>query len=309
MDLGVALPTSGAYASAEAIVRVAQGAERLGYGAVWTYERLLYPTGGATSGGRPQPLPDYYASTFEPIETLSHVAACTDRVRLGTSVVNAVFHNPVVLARRFATLDRFSGGRAIAGLGLGWMDQEFEAIGASQRTRGEALEEAVAALRAAWGPDPVSFHGKHYTIPSSAINPKPVQRQGVPIVLAGMSPPAVDRAARLADGLNPIALSREFLEQTVTRFRATATEAGRDAAALPVIVRVNTPLTADDLDGDRPFLGGSARQIAADLDLVAPLGLDHVLFADTASTTADELLRRLSELREAVPSAEWGPAA
>ncbi|GAA3470389.1 LLM class flavin-dependent oxidoreductase [Nonomuraea roseola] len=181
MDLGVALPTSGAYASAEAIVRVAQGAERLGYGAVWTYERLLYPTGGATAGGRPQPLPDFYASTFEPIETLSHVAACTDRVRLGTSVVDAVFHSPVVLARRFATLDRFSGGRAIAGLGLGWMDQEFEAVGVSQRARGEALEEAV--------------------------------------------------------------------------------------------------------------------------------GLDHVLFADTASTTADELLRRLSELREAVPSAEWGPAA
>ncbi|GAA2683502.1 hypothetical protein GCM10010412_069290 [Nonomuraea recticatena] len=70
-----------------------------------------------------------------------------------------------------------------------------------------------------------------------------------------------------------------------------------------------TPLTADDLDGERPFLGGSAWQIAADLDLAAPLGLDHVLFADTASTTADELLRRLSELREAVPSAGWRPAA
>ncbi|WP_084964377.1 TIGR03619 family F420-dependent LLM class oxidoreductase [Thermoactinospora rubra] len=309
MDLGVALPTSGPYASVETIVRVAQEAERLGYGAVWTYERLLFPTAGATSGGSPLPLPDYYASTYEPLETLSYVAAWTSRVRLGTSVVNAVFHNPVVLARRFATLDRLSGGRAIAGLGLGWMDQEYEAVGVSRRTRGEALEEAITALRAAWGPDPVGFHGKHYTIPSSAINPKPVQRPGVPVVLAATTPAAIDRAARLADGLNPIGFSYESLAEAIARFRASAADAGRDAADLQVIVRANTPLTAEDLDGSRPFLAGSARQVAADLDRLAPLEVDHVLFADMASTTVEDGLRRLAELREAASAVEWGDPA
>ncbi|MFI7445002.1 TIGR03619 family F420-dependent LLM class oxidoreductase [Nonomuraea indica] len=305
MDLGVVLPTSGPYASVKAITRVAREAEQLGYGAVWTYERLLYPTAGATSGGRPQPLPDYYASTFEPIETLSYVAACTERIRLGTSVVNAIFHNPVVLARRFATLDQLSGGRAIAGLGLGWMDQEYEAVGVSQRTRGEALEEAIGVLRAAWGADPVGFQGKHYAVPSSAINPKPVQRSGVPIVLAAMAPAAIDRAARVADGLHPVAFSYESLEEAVTRFRTMAREAGRDVADLRVVVRANTPITSSDLGGERPFLGGSARQIAADLDRLVGLEVDHVLFADGTSTTVDEALRRLAELREAVPTARW----
>ncbi|GAA2695624.1 TIGR03619 family F420-dependent LLM class oxidoreductase [Nonomuraea recticatena] len=309
MDLGVALPTSGPYASVEAVTRVAQEAERLGYGAVWTYERLLFPAAGATSKGLPQPLPDYYASTYEPIETLSYVAACTDRIRLGTSVVNAVFHNPVVLARRFATLDQLSSGRAIAGLGLGWMDQEYEAVGVSQRTRGEALEEAITVMRAAWDTDPVSFHGKHYTIPSSAINPKPVRRAGVPVVLAATTPAAIDRAARLADGLNSIAFSYEALTEAVTRFRASAAEAGRDAANLQVVARANTVLTSEDLDGQRPFLGGSARQVAADLERLADLAVTHVLFADMASATLEDALRRLAELREAASAVEWRTSA
>src|SRR5437879_11843824 len=103
MELGVGLSTSAPYASAESIIRIAQEAERLGYNSLWTYERLLYPIAGVTGpDGSTQQLPEAYKSTYEPIETLSYVAARTQRVKLGTSIVNAPSQSPALLGRRFA---------------------------------------------------------------------------------------------------------------------------------------------------------------------------------------------------------------
>ncbi len=144
MDLGISLPTFGPFASPEAIMRIAQEAEHLGYAAVWTYERLLYALGDIPQpGGPPRPLPEDYRLTYEPLETLSYVAAGTERIKLGTSVIDAPFHVPVVLARRFATLDRLSGGRVIAGLGQGWMEQEFITANVSPKRRGAGVEEFI----------------------------------------------------------------------------------------------------------------------------------------------------------------------
>ncbi len=148
MELGVALPTSARYASAESIVRIAQEAERLEYSSLWTYERLLYPIADITRpDGSTQLLPEPYQSVYEPIETLGYVAACTQRVKLGTSIVNAPFQSPVLLARRFATLDRFSNGRAIAGLGQGWMPQEFATSNVTLKERGKRIEEYNACKK------------------------------------------------------------------------------------------------------------------------------------------------------------------
>ncbi len=233
MELGVALPTSARYASAESIARIAQEAERLGYTSLWTYERLLYPIAGVTQpDGSTWQLPESYKSVYEPIETLSYVAAYTQRVKLGTSIVNAPFQSPVLLARRFATLDRLSNGRVIAGLGQGWMEQEFATSNVSIKERGKRIEEYIAALRAIWGPDPVSFDGNFYHIPASLINPKPVQQGGIPILMGFNTLAAVKRAARLADILNPIAFTFEALESAVTTFHSAAREAGRDPCFL-----------------------------------------------------------------------------
>lgn len=304
MDLGVGLPTAGPNASAEAIVRIAQGAEQLGYTAVWTFERLLYALGDiAQPGGPPRPLPKVYESVFEPIETLAYVAARTSTIRLGTSVVDAPFHLPVVLARRFATLDQLSGGRVIAGLGQGWMDQEFQTANVTREGFGRRVRELVAAMRAAWGPDPVSFDGHFYKIPPSKIDPKPIQRAdggGIPIVMGVFAPPAIRRAAQIADGFNPIAISREFLTNAVGQFRADAKAAGRNPAALKIMVRANVPVTDDPIDDEkRPFLGGSPKQIAADLASLLDLEVDHVLFSQAASTSVDNDLRLLEALQSA----------
>ena len=172
MNLGVALPTSGRLASPANIVRIAQEAERLGYASVWTYERLLRPVAELPApDGSMRRIPAPYRLTYEPLETLSYVAALTERVRLGTSVIDALLHPPVVLARRFATLDQFSGGRVVAGLGQGWMPQEFETANGPMDRIGSGMDEVVAAMRACWGPDPVEFEGRFYRIAPSEVNP------------------------------------------------------------------------------------------------------------------------------------------
>jgi alkanesulfonate monooxygenase SsuD/methylene tetrahydromethanopterin reductase-like flavin-dependent oxidoreductase (luciferase family) len=112
---------------------------------------------------------------------LTFVAARTRKVKLGTSVMSALFQNPVTLARRFATLDRLSDGRAIAGIGQGDFRDEFEAANIPIKRRGRGFEEFVKAMRAVWGPDPVSFTGDFYNIPESRIGPKPVQSGGIPM--------------------------------------------------------------------------------------------------------------------------------
>jgi probable F420-dependent oxidoreductase len=278
---------------------VAREAERLGYDALWTYERLLRPYAEvAQGGGPPQRVPEVYRLTYEPLETLSYVAALTDRIKLGTSVIDALLHPPVVLARRFATLDQFSGGRAIAGLGQGWMRQEFETANVPMRRMGAGLDEVVAAMRACWGPDPVEYEGRFYRIARSELNPKPVQPT-IPILIGAMTPGGIERAARIADGLNPIAFSEDALVGIAASFRAAAQAAGRDPAALTVVARANVPMTSDPLGDNRPFLGGSPRQIADDIAKLAGRGIDHVLFSNVAAREVDEQIRLLDQLKAA----------
>jgi len=304
VELGVTLPTSGPHASPEAIVRMAQEAESLGYAAVWTYERLLYPLGDVPQpGGPPRPLPEHYRTTYEPIETLAYVAACTSRIKLGTSVLGAPFHVPVVLARRLATLDQFSNGRVIAGLGQGWIEQEFTTANVSLKRRGSGVEEFIGALRAAWGPDPVAFEGRFYRIPESHINPKPIQPGGIPILMGVMAPAAVERAARVADGLNPIAFSFDALAGMVNRFRTAARASGRDPAALKVMVRANVPITDDQLTDKRPFLGGAPEQIACDLARLRELQIDQVFFTNLIQPPLVDQIRLLERLRRATEPA------
>ncbi len=301
MELGVGLPTSGALASPANIARVAQEAERLGYDALWTYERLLRPYAEMPmgDGGPPQRVPEVYRLTYEPLETLSYVAALTDRIKLGTSVVDALLHPPVVLARRFATLDQLSGGRAIAGLGQGWMPQEFETANVPMRRKGAGMDEVVAAMRACWGPDPVEYEGRFYRIAPSEVNPKPVQSP-LPILIGATTPAGIERAARIADGVNPIAFSQDALVGMAAAFRAAAKAAGRDPDTLTVVARANVPITSEPLGDDRPFLGGSPRQIADDIAELAGTGVDHVLVSNVAAGDVDEELRLLDRLKAAV---------
>jgi probable F420-dependent oxidoreductase len=228
MRLGVHLPVAGKSASPEIILQVAVEAERIGLDSVWSWERLMRPTvpialGGA--GGVVIDAPEEFGIVYDPIETLAYVAARTSRITLGTSVLDALFESPIILARRLATLDRFSDGRLVVGVGQGWMEQEFEAAGVSMKRRGAGFEEHILAMRAVWGPDPVSFEGRFYRIPEADIGPKPVRPDGPRLMAGAGSTAAAERAGRLGVGLTLVIFEWDTIRETIETFRTAA--AGR----------------------------------------------------------------------------------
>ncbi|KDN21726.1 TIGR03619 family F420-dependent LLM class oxidoreductase [Amycolatopsis rifamycinica] len=303
MKLGIMVPVSGVHASPSTIKTVAQAAERLGYDSLWTYERLLRPMAPLLPGpdGDLDRIPEIYHTVFEPLETLTYIAAFTDRIALGTNIVNPLFHAPVVLARRYATLDQLSGGRAIAGFGQGWMPQEFATAGVPMKRRGAGFDDVIAAIRACWGPDPVEYAGRFYSIEASEINPKPV-RGGIPVVIGANTDGGIDRAAAIADGITPLAWDLDTVTAQAERFRATAERLGRNPATLTVTAQTNHAMQPKPIGDDRPFLAGSPRQLADDIERVRDRGFDGVLFAMPPTEEIPVQIEMLDELRSLVPA-------
>jgi probable F420-dependent oxidoreductase len=210
----------GAWATADAIARVARRAEELGYASLWTFQRVLGEE-----------------AVLDPVATLALAAAHTDRIRLGTATICAPFTAPALLAKPLTTLDVLSGGRLTIGLGLGWKPEEYAAAGVPFARRGARMDEYLRCLHALFTQDPVEFDGEFYTVPRSSQRPRPVQRPHPPILLGGTAAPALRRAGRLAQGW--IASSRHPLEDLPA---AIATVRAEHAAAQIVVRRT----TLDD---------------------------------------------------------------
>jgi probable F420-dependent oxidoreductase len=264
--VGVGVPNFGPRADPDAIVTISEAAERLGFDSVWTFERLLLPV--MPDGTNPYGMPDHNGSVYDPLETLTWVAAHARLIGLGTLVMDPLFQPPVVLAKRLATLDRLSGGRLVAGIGQGWMPEEFDAVGVPMARRGAGFEDHLAAMRACWGPDPVEHLGQWYRIPRSRIGPKPVNGR-VPLLLGGTTRPAVERAARLGDGFAAVMMDWDTLRSQLSWFR----EAGGTG---PVILRVN-PETVDAGEPHDPFTGPIA-SVVDDLARAGSAGVDAVVW-------------------------------
>lgn len=293
VKLGLSLPSAGPGASPGAIATVAETADRIGLDSLWLFERLLSPIGEIDMFGQKRPMPEIYNTVYSPLETLAYAAARTSRIRLGTSIMVALLHNPVALARSMATLDQLSGGRVVAGLGQGWMPQEFDAAGVDMARQGAGFAEFIEAVRAVWGPDPVSFEGRHYSITPSRLNPKPAQPGGPPIIVGASTPASIRRTARMKLGLNPLWFGWEALERTVGAFHTAAREAGVDPVELPVVVRVNEPLTTKPAEGDAPLVG-SPDQVAESLPRLEQLGVTEIFWAP--GDDVDETLALMERL-------------
>jgi probable F420-dependent oxidoreductase len=301
LQIGIVLPQTGNEATPERIARVAEQAEAAGLDSVWVLDRLLRPVRpiSRAPGAPEEMLPPSYGCVLDPLETLAFVAARTERVRLGVSVSLALFQHPVLLAKRLATLDSLSNGRVIAGVAQGWMADEFTVSGVPETRKGAGFEEFIAAMRAVWAPDPVTFAGRFYQIPPSEIGPKPVQPYGIPLLIGGYASPAIARAGRLADGFNAYVMSREQLAGQVATFREAAMAAGRDPDALVIIERADASLTDEPLpEPERAQFTGTVQQWAENLAQSADLGVSHAFFSVDAPD--DTALAALSELRRLV---------
>jgi probable F420-dependent oxidoreductase len=273
MEIGFGAPVAGAWATPRYLAGMARQAEEAGYASVWSFQRLLVPEG---SGMEP-----VYQSVLDPMVALGYLAGATSQIRLGVATICLPFVSPVVLAKQAATVDVLSGGRLNLGLGIGWMPEEFTATGASTARRGARTEEFLAVLHTLWADEVSSFDGEFYTIPAGRQDPRPVQKPGPPVLLGGMSRPAMERAGRIADGW--ITSSRADLSkipEAIAVIREAASAAGRDPDVVRIVCR-GVVLAGDEEkgpDGGRRLLSGSFAQIREDATWLGEQGVTELFY-------------------------------
>jgi probable F420-dependent oxidoreductase len=300
MKVGILLPHLGDSATRENILYIAKEAEKEGLDSVWVLERLLWSLKPQTPyAGRPDgTLPVEYQNVLDPLETLTYLAGNTEQISLGTCIIDMLFHNPVVLARRFATLDILSHGRAIAGLGIGWSKDEYDVSGVPYKHRGERANEYLQLLRRIWTDEVVAFKGQFYSIPTSKIGPKPVQKPHPPILLGGFSPNTFSRIVNYADGWLPVAGfgPLEQLEQAINGLREGARKANRDHSKIRVFVLTypnvldsSSSPTSSSSEQQRLPMIGTTDQIGTDIDQIKAMGVEHIIFGHAFSAIAEHV--------------------
>jgi alkanesulfonate monooxygenase SsuD/methylene tetrahydromethanopterin reductase-like flavin-dependent oxidoreductase (luciferase family) len=185
MRIGFTLPQMGALAHyPQQVTRFARQVEELGADSLWVGDRLLAPVHPTVGyGGGDNPIPRAFHSLLDPFVLLSIAAVSTERVQIGTNVLNAPWYPPAVLARSLTSIDLVSGGRLVPGLGVGWSPEEYVAVGVPMAQRGARLDECLDALEAYWSDNPAEYHGTHWTIPATYADLKPVQHPRPPIYL------------------------------------------------------------------------------------------------------------------------------
>src|SRR5258705_10763048 len=198
MKLTVEVPSVSYREGPQGVMRLAQAIEQIGYDHIDMFDHVVmgYPIEGRPPGPYPAQMP-----ILEALMVLSYVAAVTTRVTLGTEVLVLPQRQPALVAKQVSTLDTLSGGRVRLGVGVGWQESEYEALGEPYRTRGARMDEAIRLLRAYWTDADVSFASAHYPTVSMAMEPKPPQGGRLPIWIGGYSEAAFGRVGRLGEGL------------------------------------------------------------------------------------------------------------
>ena len=307
MKVGILLPQTGDLATSKNILYIGKEAEKEGFDSVWVFERLLWPIKPQTPyGGVPNlPIPVEYQSVLDPLETLTYLAGNTQRISLGTSIIDILFHNPVILARRFATLDVLSGGRVIAGFGLGWSKDEYDASGIPFSHKGARADEFMQVLKRIWTDDVVEFRGQFYNIPASKIGPKPVQKPHPPILLGAYSPKAFPRIVNYADGWIPIAGSvpLEQQEQAINGLREAARKANKDPSNIRIFVLsypnvLDSSSQSSSSNQQRSPMSGTIDQIGTDIDRIKAMGAEHIIFAYAFSPIGKDVKKMMEVTKQ-----------
>tara|TARA_Y100001001_G_scaffold137977_1_gene139979 strand:+ start:325 stop:1236 length:912 start_codon:yes stop_codon:yes gene_type:complete len=285
---------------------LAQRAESLGFDSAWVSDHIILPRSvdsfypyAANGVATFRPDEDYY----EPLAALNFLAGCTQKIRLGTHVLILPYRNPVLTAKMISTLDVLSEGRFILGAGVGWMEEEFKALGLDTfAQRGAVTDEYIQLFKELWTKDNPEFQGEHYQLSESGFQPKPVQKPHPPIWIGGHTNPAIRRAAKYGDGWMPIGLrppailEPEELAEKIARLRRLTMEAGRPEDAVSLCF--STGVTFDDSPGaTRRMMSGRAEQIAADLRQYQDLGIRNFIlgFPGDSVAAVDEAMEQFSK--------------
>src|SRR6202158_3948758 len=231
MKLGLMFVNSGPFSNPTLLTHLATTAERCGIESLWTVEHVAIPqdykspypyaSTGKIPGGEDVSIPD-------PLLPLAFAAAVTKKIKLATGVLILPQRHPLYVAKETATLDQLSNGRAILGIGSGWLEEEFTSLGLDFHPRGARTDEAIKSLRVLWSDTSASFHGKHFNFGPVKCFPKPVQKGGVPIHIGGHSPAGAKSAGRDGDGFFPALAEIPKLKELFALMKSEAEKVGRD---------------------------------------------------------------------------------
>jgi probable F420-dependent oxidoreductase len=308
MQFGLHLPASTSGVSSAELVRFVQQAEELGFYCITVADHVIVPR--RISVPYPYTVDGKYPGSgyhLETLTTISFLAGATRRIRFITSVMIAPYRNPVITAKMLATLDVLSQGRIIAGLGVGWMKEEFENLQAPPfEDRGRVTDETIQAFRELWTKEHPSFSGRYVSFSDIIFLPKPVQQPTIPIWIGGHSPRAIRRAAELGDGWHPIGgvptipLEPDDIKRAVNTLVGYARAAGRKPEHVHVALKGSLfDREKESVPGRRRRFMGVAEEIASDIAAYNSAGVNTLIF-DVRRPTVAETLERMEWLAKDV---------
>jgi probable F420-dependent oxidoreductase len=313
MRYGFYLPTRGPMASREGVLALAREGEKLGLHSAMIADHVVFPV--KSESAYPYRLDRRHPSGGDALETFSIlgvVAGATERLRLVTSVLVLPYRNPVLTAKMVASLDVLSGGRITLGVGVGWLREEFEALGAPDfEKRGIVTDEWIEILKALWTRSPASFEGKFYRFADIRAEPMPLQKPHPPIWVGGHSSAALRRTARHGDGWHPVGaiaaspLPPEEMVRHLDTLKGLTEAEGRDFSVLTISYKA--PLydsAVPDRDGARRSFSGMPEEVAADIRAFAAIGVHELIFdfrARSIPESLDALRRFAAEVVPLVP--------
>lgn len=308
MLIGASLINRGPLARPENIIRFAQRADSLGFNSLTISDHIVVPK-DMPSNYPYHPEGQFGWETardyYEPLATLMFLAGRTEKIRLGVSVLIISYRNPVTTAKMLASIDALSGGRIFLGVGTGWWEDEYKALGIGSHfaERGARTDEYIRIFRNLWSEENPQFNGKFYQYGNIEFSPKPAQKPGIPIWIGGHTKRALRRTAELGDVWHPIGLRPPAgldpgeLARKRDELFAMTEKAGRDPASIQIAFRA--PLVFSDKE--RNPLVGSADQIVEDIKTYEAHGVDH-LTCDFMVTSFDQAMDNLERVgKEILP--------
>ena len=268
MKIGVNLINFGPGAHPQALKSWAQLAEALGYHLIMTSDHIAVT---------PDVQSRYPAPFYEPLSTLGWLAGITQRIQIGTTVIILPYRSVLETARACGSVDQLSGGRLILGVGIGWAQQEFRALGVDYHQRGAMTNEYLEVLRLLWSQDVVTFEGRFVSFNEINTAPRPVQSPAPPIWVGGSSDAALRRAVLWGDAWHPIRIRTDWLRETgIPRLKQVAEREGRPTPAL--CPRIRLRLTETPWPDEKRVAGeGSIEQVHGDLSELEELGCSYVV--------------------------------
>ena len=284
MEIGLSIPR---LPEADGIRRFVQRAEALGFESVMAGDHILLPTGGTNQypytadGSFSRPADEPFLETMT---MLGYMAACSDTIRLGSTVIILPYRNPIVQAKMFSSLDVLSGGRMICGVGVGWLEKEFDTLGVSYAERGPMSDEYLEIFKVLWTQADPEYHGRYYEIEGIQFSPKPVQQPHIPIWVGGHSRPALRRAARYGDCWHTTRQTPDFVAQNLPYLREQAERSGRDPDSITISLKRSLHFTDLDAREEKTTTrtGGvvvaNTREVIDDVYYCRELGIDQLTY-------------------------------